>query len=100
MARIIGSASSLLKKIQGEEEVTIKFKKKDKSDRVMRCTLNFDKIPTSQIPKNLDMVKVTKLLNDHGIIHVFDLDLEEWRSIPYDRTEWVKTSEGQYKVGG
>ncbi len=99
MARRIGSPASLLKKLQDEKEVKVYFKKKDGSDRIMRCTLDFEQIPADQVPK-LNMSAAIALMNKHGIVRAFDLDAGEWRSIPFGRTNWLDSSEGRHKVGG
>lgn len=95
----ISDAIEFLEKIRGEDEVKIKFTKVDGSSRIMRCTLNFDKIPGIQRPKEVDLPKILKLLNTNKILHVFDLDKKGWRSVPFNRSEWLETpSRKIYKV--
>lgn len=60
-------------------EVVITFIKKDGSERVMRATTNLDVIPytfKTKISENTD--KKPKSTN---LLHVWDLDIKEWRSI-------------------
>ena len=45
MDNIIYTAIAFLNKIKEEKQARIMFKKKDGADRVMNCTLDFDKIP-------------------------------------------------------
>ena len=95
----ITSAIDFLTKIRNEEEVTIKFIKADGTNRIMRCTLDFDKIPRGQKPKKVDLPKILKLLNTNKILHVFDLDKQAWRSIPFLKSEWLETtSKKVYKI--
>jgi len=95
----IDTAVELLEKIKDEEEVTIRFIKKDGTLRNMRCTLSFKKIPKSKQPKEFSLPKLLKLLNRNKIVHVFDLDKQDWRSVPFDRTEWVETANNlRYKI--
>jgi hypothetical protein len=76
-----------------KDEVTIKFEKKDKSIRLMRCTLNFDIIPEGNRIKTVNMSNILKLIKNSRLIHVYDLDNNGWRSIPFERAEWLETSD-------
>jgi len=82
---VISSAIDFLSKISQEEEVSIKFTKKDGTTRLMRCTLKFDKIPKNKRPKNVDVSKILKLIKDNMILHVFDLEKHDWRSVPFKK---------------
>lgn len=95
---VISSAADFLSKIRQEDEVNIKFTKKDGTERLMRCTLKFDKIPKSKQPKNVDISKILKLIKDNMIVHVFDLDKQDWRAVPFNRAEWLQTSTVMYKI--
>jgi hypothetical protein len=64
----------------------------------MKCTLDFKKIPRVHHPKTVDMAKIVKLMQKSGIIHVFDLDKQLWRSVPFNRIDWIKTKNKIYKV--
>jgi hypothetical protein len=87
----ISSAIDFLKRIKTEDFVTISFIKQDGSVRIMKCTLNFDKIPEDDRPKKIDIVQIMKLLNDNGILHVFDMEKLAWRSIAFKRVQWLQT---------
>jgi hypothetical protein len=95
---VIKTAVEFLERIKAEDEVTIKFRKKNNEERIMRCTLNFGKIPKEKHPKDVNLAKILKLIDKHKIIHVYDLDKNDWRSVPFDRTEWLRTAEKQYAV--
>ena len=56
----------------------IGFKKKDGTDRYMKCTLNSEYVPLYE--KKSDK---TKKLNEN-ILPVYDLEKEGWRSISID----------------
>ena len=90
---IITTAIQFFEKIRSEDEVTIKFRKLDGSERVMRCTLNFSKIPASEKPKDVNIAAILKLVNEHKMIHVFDLDKKGWRTVPFNNSEWMETKE-------
>jgi len=95
----IDSAIELLDKITEEDIVTVKFRKKDTNEeRIMRCTLNFDRIPDRDKPKSVSLKKILKLIKELGILHVYDLDKMGWRSIPFERTEWMETPKIKYKI--
>lgn len=90
---IITSATEFFAKIREEDRVTIKFVKKDGTERTMKCTLNFEHIPVSKKPKDINMAKILRLLHKNGIIHVYDLIKGDWRSVPFERVEWLETGE-------
>lgn len=79
-------------------EATVKFTKKDGTIRIMKCTLDFTKIPRTEHPKTVNMAKILKLMQKSGIIHVFDLDKAQWRSVPFKEVDWLETSEKRYKI--
>ena len=68
---------------QGELVVT--FKKKDGSERVMKCTKSFGLIPEDKQPKN----ETTPKLDENGnvvvsdLITVWDIESEGWRSFDF-----------------
>jgi hypothetical protein len=75
--------------LHGNEEVTIKFTKKDGSDRTMLCTLNEQKIPFEKLPKaKEDGSPVTSFTTD--AVRVFDTEKQEWRSFRFDSIKLVK----------
>jgi len=92
---IIRTAVDFLEKVRGEDEVRIKFRKVDGTERIMRCTLNFDKVPRNKIPKDVNLARMLNLLRKFKIIHVFDLDKDDWRSVPFDRADWVETADNR-----
>jgi len=95
---IIDSAIEFLDRIRSEDEATIFFKKKDNSDRIMKCTLNFDKIPKQDKPKGVDLKKILGLIKKN-ILHIYDIEKSGWRSVPVDRVEWLQTQSGKmYKM--
>ena len=95
---IITNAIDFWQTLFDEKEANIKFVKKDNSVRLMRCTLDFTKIPKVQQPKTLNMAKIIKLMRTSGVIRVYDLDKKDWRSVSFNKVEWMKTPTGQYKI--
>ena len=61
-----------------ERSVEILFTKKDGSDRLMKCTLQEDKIPAENAPKGVERAK-----NDE-VLAVFDVEKSAWRSFRWD----------------
>ncbi len=88
---ILQNAIEFYQKIKSEEEVTVKFRKLSGEERTMRCTLDFSKIPNQEKPKDVDMGKIFSLVQKHGMVHVWDLDKKGWRTVPFDRSEWIDT---------
>jgi len=78
--------------------VRIKFKKKDGSTRFMRCTLNFQKIPEIDKPKKVDIPKILKLMQNSGILHVYDVEKRGWRSVPFNNIEYLQAGGRTYKI--
>ena len=88
---IIVSAVQFWQKVYTEKTVTVKFVTKDNRDRIMRCTLDFTKIPEKDHPKTVNIEKILKLIQKNKIMHVYDLDKKQWRSVPFDRVEYLET---------
>jgi hypothetical protein len=61
-----------------EQEITVKFVKKDGSEREMLCTLNESKIPSEKAPKGVE-----RTTND-DVVPVFDIENQGWRSFRWD----------------
>lgn len=87
----ITSALEFLKKIKAEEKVSVKFIKKDGSQRLMECTLDYSKIPKEKKPKGTDLIKILSNIQKSRILSVFDLEAQDWRSVPFDRLEYLQT---------
>lgn len=94
----IDDAVSFLEKINSESEVTVKFRKKDNTMRIMRCTLDFTRIPPDQKPKSVSLQRILKQLRQYGILRVYDLEKSDWRTVPVDRCEWLETDREFYRV--
>jgi len=94
---VLKNAIEFYQKIKSEEEVVVKFRKIDGSERIMRCTLDFDKIPLGERPKDVNMAKIFSLVQKHGMVHVFDLDKRGWRTVPFERSEWVEATASKIK---
>lgn len=95
---IIVSAIQFWRKVYEEPEVVIKFTKQDGAERIMRCTLNFKRIPEKNKPKGVNIQQILKLIQQNKIMHVYDLDKKGWRSVPFDRVEYMDTSEKRFYV--
>lgn len=87
----ISTAIEFLAKIKEEKEVTLRFIKKDGTTRIMRCTLDFTRIPRLKQPKTVDLEKILKLLTKNKVLHVFDLEKNDWRSVPFEYVDWLET---------
>jgi len=93
---VIVSAVQFWKKVYDEKEVIIRFTKKDGSNRIMKCTLDFTKIPKRDYPKSVNIEKILSLIQKNKIMHVYDLNKMAWRSVPFDRVEWMDTKDRRY----
>jgi len=97
-SKVITDAVKFWMKIYEEKEVVIRFIKKDKSVRIMRCTLDFTKIPNEHKPSKVDIERILKLIKKNQIMHVWDLEAKGWRSVPFDRVEWMDTRNQRYVI--
>jgi len=93
-AGIIDDAMKFLEKLRNMP-VTIKFTKKDRSVRLMKCTLDFDLIPKGDKPKSVNIPKIMGLIRNSNIIHVYDLEKKGWRSVPFTKVEWLETNDNK-----
>ncbi len=95
----IASAIEFWQKLYDEGEAKVKFvKKTDGTVRIMNCTLDFTRIPENKHPKSFNMSKILKIMQASGIIHVFDLDKKDWRSVPFQQVDWMETPVQRYKI--
>ncbi|NHJ48357.1 MAG: DUF2693 domain-containing protein [Asgard group archaeon] len=95
---VIQNAIQLWHKLSSEDQTTVRFTKKDGNIRIMTCTLNFEKIPQIDRPKKLNLPKILKLMQNSGILHVYDLEKRGWRSVPFNRVEYIEAGNRRYKV--
>jgi HD-like signal output (HDOD) protein len=87
----VSSAIEFLQLIRKEKEVEVQFVKKDNTIRRMICTLDFEKIPKEKRPKGVDLIKILKKIQTSKILSVYDLEKQDWRSIPFERLDYLKT---------
>ena len=92
---IIRSAIEFWEKLYSTKEAKVKFIKKDGTIRIMKCTLDFSKIPKTQHPKKVNMPRILKILQSSGIIHVYDLEKKDWRSVPFKQVDWLELNGDQ-----
>jgi hypothetical protein len=98
---ILKNAIEFFDKLKASEFVTLEFTKKDGSLRKMKCTLNWDMIPVDKRPKNVNMISILKLMNGNKIIHVFDIEKNDWRSVPYTKVKWmIDNNKQMYNLRG
>lgn len=77
------------------QTITVSFVKADGTVRDMRCTLNWEFIPTDKQPKGdvpvEDLLKESKKRRepDPHTLRVFDVEKQEWRSFRFDRLQKV-----------
>jgi len=67
-----------LKQLLSKKILRVKFKKKDQTEREMKCTLRADIIPVYE--KKTDKVKKT----NENVLAVWDLDKDGFRSFKLD----------------
>ena len=98
-SEVIRSAVEFWMKLYNIKEGKVKFVKKDGTIRIMLCTLDFKRIPKEKHPKKVDIPNILKLMQKSGIIHVYDLEKKDWRSVPFATVDWLETEENKrYKI--
>lgn len=65
--------------------VSVTFTKKDGTERVMKCTLRPDLLPTQVVNED----KPAKKKSETSIA-VYDLEINAWRSITYDTVSIIQ----------
>jgi hypothetical protein len=70
------------------EIVELKFTKKDGTERIMKCTLAEQKIPSENAPKGVERTK-----SDEAVA-VFDLENNGWRSFRWDSLKEINFTLG------
>jgi len=95
---IISSAIEFWQKLYEDGGGKIKFTKKDGTIRFMKCTLDFTKIPKNKHPKTVNIPRILKLMQNSGIMHVYDLEKKDWRSVPFNTVDWIETPTARYKI--
>jgi hypothetical protein len=89
----ISDVITFLMRLIDSDIATIKFKKKDGTTRIMKCTLNFDRIPKEKHPKSVSLQKILKKIKENKILNVFDVEKSDWRAVPFLNVEWMETSD-------
>ncbi len=97
-AEVIQNAIQFWHKLNQEDEARIKFTKKDGTTRFMSCTLDFQKIPSVDHPKKVNLPNILRLMQNSGILHVYDLEKRGWRSVPFNTVEYIEAGNRRYKV--
>lgn len=78
-----------LKDILSVTEATITFTKVDGTERVMKCTLEADKLPPVVIKED---AKPRKVSDSTKALRVFDVEKQEWRSFTIKNIKKIELS--------
>ncbi len=95
---VIQNAIQFWHKLNSEDAARIKFQKKDGTTRFMLCTLDFQKIPAVDHPKKVNLPNILRLMQNSGILHVYDLEKKAWRSVPFNTVEYMEAGNRRYKI--
>lgn len=77
------NGKSWLKELLRQNGAEISFIKADGTERLMKCTLNENKIPQEFIPKGV------KRSHSDETLAVFDIESQGWRSFRWDSVKSV-----------
>jgi len=95
----INNAIEFWNLIYDSKIVKIKFEKKDGTTRYMTATLDFSLIPKDKQPKRqINMPKIINLARNNKVVHVFDLEKKDWRSVNIDTVDYIEVGDKMYKV--
>jgi hypothetical protein len=81
-----------LKGVLVSTPVTVTFTKVDGTERVMKCTLEADKLPAVELKED---AKPRKQSDSTKALRVFDLDKKEWRSFTIKNIKRI-----EFTIGG
>lgn len=79
----LGAAMYFLDKLKKGDVIEVEFIKQNGEKRVMKCTLNFNRIPPDKKPKKTTLEDILKQVVKNKILRVFDVEKNDWRSIPF-----------------
>lgn len=97
MSKII-KGNEILSIIKSPKNVKVKFvKKTDGKDRIMNCTLDFDRIPKEFHPKG-EKKTAAKADKVSPYLPVFDLENKGWRIIPLYKLDWINIDGKEYLI--
>lgn len=82
---------SWLKGVLVTTEATITFTKVDGTERVMKCTLEADKLPPVVVKED---AKPRKQSDSTKALRVFDLEVKEWRSFTIKNIKRIELTIG------
>jgi len=102
MAEILENAIDFLGMLSDDEFVKIFFVKKNGEKRLMKATLNFQKIPKEFHPKGFNLQGILKKMKSSNVLSVFDLEKLGWRSVKLDAIISIVSSKNkmlEYKIG-
>ncbi len=86
---ILTTAGEVVEFINTERFVLINYKKQDGTERFMWCTLDFTNVPGNKRPNGNGLGKTFKDI-ERGLFRVFDLEIQEWRSIKFQNIVWLE----------
>lgn len=75
----------------------INYIKKDGTSRDVYCTLDFDIIPKEKYPKENEKSKMSSSM-DNGLLVIFDLDRNDWRSLVIRKIKRCKIEDEIYTI--
>lgn len=78
-----------LKTMLAVTEATVTFTKVDGTERVMKCTLQADKLPPVVVKEN---AKPRKETESTKALRVFDIEKQEWRSFTIKNIKRIELS--------
>ena len=94
----LDTAIDFLTMLTESDFIMIYFIKKSGEKRLMKATLNFNKIPKNHHPKQYNLKNIlTKIRKSKGL-SVFDLEKIGWRSIPLENERIISITTDQNKI--
>lgn len=97
----LSNVFELRKLMQAKEgPVLVKFIKKDATERLMLCTLDFDRIPDKDRPKDTgaSVEQLDAALEHSQLLNVYDVEAQGWRKVNFKTLQWVKTHSGETHI--
>jgi len=98
MSNVITSTASIIDHVRSKKNIKVAFVKKNGDDRVMNCTLDFDRIPEFHHPDDSEKEVDPMEEKDKTYLKVYDLESHGWRSIPLRGLNWLSVDDEKYEM--
>lgn len=99
MSDTISKVAEIISKVKSTGNVKVMFvKKSDGTERIMNCTLDFERIPREHHPKKVEASIESKPMNSKSFLKVYDLEKNAWRGFIVGSLKWLSVGNRKYEI--